>query len=193
MNRALFTSDSAEWGTPRAVFDWLNAMFAFTVDVCAQPTNAKLPRFFTPRDNGLAQSWEGETFFCNPVYGRAIGGWCDKARDSCLYERAMGALLIPARVDTDWWNLYVLSADGKAGRLVRSWFEPSSRVWWLRWEGLVTGVYFHDQRLTFEGAADDGAPFPSAVVFHASPSRRPAIERPALEPGARWLTKGWPR
>lgn len=193
MNRALLTSDSSEWGTPRDVFAWLNAQFAFTVDVCAVATNAKLPRFFSPRDNGLAQSWEGETVWANPPYGRGIGGWCSKLRDSCLYERAMGVLLIPARVDTEWWNLYVLSSDGKAGRLVRSWFDVESRVWWLRWEGLVTGVYFHDERIPFEGASDDAAPFPSAVVMHASPSRRPAHQRPVLEDGFRWLTKGWPR
>lgn len=193
MNRALLTSDSGLWGTPRAFYEWLNSQLAFTIDVCALPTNTKHSRFFTPRDNGLAQSWEGETAWCNPEYGRGIGQWLLKARDEAMRARALVALLVPARVDADWWRVGVMSSDGAAGRLVRSWYDVESTVLWLRWEGLVTGVYFHDARLDFEGAADDGAPFPSAVVFHSSPSRRPAIERPVLEPGARWLTKGWPR
>jgi len=194
MNRALLTSDSGLWGTPRAFYEWLNSQLAFTIDVCALPTNTKHSRFFTPKDNGLAQSWEGETVWCNPPYGHGrIGPWLEKARDEALFARALVTLLVPARVDSDWWQTFVMSADGGAGRLVRSWFDPESRVLWLRWAGLVTGVYFHDARLDFEGAADDGAPFPSAVVFHASPSRRPAIERPVPEPGARGLTKGWPR
>lgn len=193
MNRALLSSDSTMWGTPRAFFAWLHAQLAFTLAVCAVATNAKLPRFFSPRDNGLAQSWEGETAWCNPPYGRGIGQWLLKARDEAMRARALCALLVPARVDADWWRVGVMSADRKAGRLLRSWYDEESTVWWLRWEGLVTGVYFHDERLTFEGAAEDAAPFPSAVVFHASPSRAPAIARPVLEDGQRWLTKGWPR
>lgn len=193
MNRALLTSDSSEWGTPREFFEYMNAQLAFTLDVCALPSNTKHSRFFTPKDNGLAQSWEGETAWCNPPYGRGIGQWLLKARDEAMRARALIALLVPARVDADWWRVGVMSSDGAAGRLVRSWYDVESTVLWLRWEGLVTGVYFHDSRIEFEGSSDDAAPFPSAVVFHASPSRRPAIERPVLEPGARWLTKGWPR
>lgn len=184
MNRALLSSESPEWGTPRDFFDARDAELSFTVDVCATPTNAKHRRFYSKRDNGLAQSWEGETAWCNPPYGRAIGDWVRKARAEAMYARCLTALLLPARVDTDWWRHFVMSADRKAGRLVRSGYHPETRVWWLRWEALVTGVYFHDARLEFEGAAEDGAPFPSVVVWHASPSRKPATKT--------GLVAGWP-
>lgn len=188
MNRALLTSDCAEWGTPRPFFEWLDLQFSFTIDACASPLNYKHPRYLTKKDNALAQSFEGETPFCNPPYGRTIGGFCELARDSAMYERALWVQLLPARVDTNWWNRYVLSSDRQAGRLLRSWYDDTTRVWWLRWEGLVTGIYHHDERLAFEGLEDaEVAPFPSSVVWHAHPSRRPAEVR------GDWLTRGWPR
>lgn len=188
INRAMLSSDSAEWGTPRPFYEWLDRQFAFTVDVCASPLNYKHPRFWTRKDNGLAQSWEGETAWCNPPYGRVIGPWGEKARDAAMYERAISVLLVSSRVDTDWWNRYVMSTDRQAGRLLRSWYDDTVRVWWLRWEGLVTGIYHHDERLVFEGVKEaDGAPFPASVVWHAHPSRRPAVVK------GDWLTRGWPR
>lgn len=48
LNKALFSSASAEWETPRPFFKRLDAEFGFTLDVCARPENAKCPRFYTP-------------------------------------------------------------------------------------------------------------------------------------------------
>lgn len=195
LNRSMLSSDSTLWGTPRDVYDWLNAQFCFTIDLAALPTNTKHKRFYSPRDNSLAQSWEGETGFCNPPYGRGIDGWCDKARDEAMHARALTVLLVPARPDTEWWNNFVMSFDGSAGKLLRTSLHMESRVLWLRFEALITGVCFLDERIAFEGmsADDDGAPFPSAIVIHSSPSRRPAVAKPKLEDGRRLLTSGWPR
>lgn len=195
LNRGMLSSDSGTWGTPRDVYEWLNAQFAFTIDVCALPTNAKHKRFYSPKENGLAQSWEGETAYCNPEYGRGIGAWMKKSREECIEERAVVVDLVPSRVDTDWWQTYVMSADGRAGKLRSSHYNPRSRVLWLRWEGLITGVYHHDERIEFDGMDpdNDGAPFPSSIIIHASPSRRPPIASPRLKEGQRWLTEGWPR
>ncbi len=66
INSAMFTSNTNEWATPQAFFDELNKEFAFTLDPCATPENAKCARFFTKEIDGLAQSWRGETVFCNP-------------------------------------------------------------------------------------------------------------------------------
>ncbi|MFZ5440502.1 MAG: DNA N-6-adenine-methyltransferase [Myxococcota bacterium] len=195
LNRSMLSSDSTLWGTPRDFYEWLAEQFAFTIDVCALPTNKKHRRFFSPADNGLAQSWEGETAWCNPPYGRGIGNWLDKGRDEAMHARALAVFLVPARPDTDWWNNFVMSHDGRAGRLLRSSYHVESRVLWLRWEALITGVYFHDERVAFEGmdSEDDAAPFPSAIIIHAHPSRRPPAQRPQLEEGQRLLTLGWPR
>jgi len=107
MNPGLFSSATAEWETPQWLFDELHKRFCFTLDVCATPDNAKLPRYFTPADDGLSQSWQGERCFCNPPYGRQIGKWAAKSRQ----ESVTGALvvgLLPARTDTSWWQQNVL-------------------------------------------------------------------------------------
>lgn len=59
-------------------FAELHDRFGFTVDVAAEAHNAKLPRFHTPEQNGLTQSWNGERVFCNPPYSN-IRPWIEKA------------------------------------------------------------------------------------------------------------------
>jgi site-specific DNA-methyltransferase (adenine-specific) len=138
MNTALFSSATDEWATPQWLFDALHARFGFTLDVCAAPGNAKLPRYFSLVDDGLAQSWQGERCFCNPPYGKKIGLWVAKAR----MEAEGGCLvvgLLPARTDTRWWQDHVLPhAD----------------------------LHFVPGRLKF-GNADNSAPFPSAIAIWA--------------------------
>lgn len=45
--------------TPQCLFDRLNAVFRFSLDVCALPENAKCESFFTPEIDGLKQEWSG--------------------------------------------------------------------------------------------------------------------------------------
>ena len=49
MNRTLLQSGKDDWETPQALYDVLDAEFKFTVDVCANPQNAKCRRFFPER------------------------------------------------------------------------------------------------------------------------------------------------
>lgn len=79
MNKdVMFSSATDLWETPQSFFDALNEEFGFETDVCALPENAKCARYFTPEDNGLAQTWTG-VCWCNPPYGREIGKWVQKA------------------------------------------------------------------------------------------------------------------
>src|SRR6266853_968221 len=82
----------------------LHAEFGFTLDVAAQPGNAKCPRYFTPEDDGLAQPWDGVCWM-NPPYGKTIGQWMRKAYESAQ-AGATVVCLVPARVDTRWWHRY---------------------------------------------------------------------------------------
>lgn len=59
MNDVHFSSKTVEWETPQDFFDKLNAEFGFTLDACATVENAKCPKFYTIRENGLAQSFAG--------------------------------------------------------------------------------------------------------------------------------------
>lgn len=189
LNPALLSSATGEWGTPPDFYAAQDALFQFTVDACATRANAKHPRFWNLADNGLAQSWEGETVWCNPPYGAEVSQWVARARDAAVQERAIACLLVAARPDTQWWRRYVLQEDHHVGRLRASFYVPETGVWWLRWDGLTTGIRFWPERLRFVGMRDDSAPFPSALVWHASPNRRP----PAGAQVAGSMLWRWPR
>lgn len=108
INESMFTSTTAEWATPQAFFDELNAEFNFTLDPCATSENAKCARYFTKEDDGLARSWNGERVFCNPPYGRAINKWIEKAHNEAVYGGcALVVILIPARTDTRYFHDYI--------------------------------------------------------------------------------------
>jgi site-specific DNA-methyltransferase (adenine-specific) len=138
INRGLFSSNTNEWATPQALFDRLNRIFQFTLDPACTPENAKCAKYYTAKDNGLAQSWLGERVFLNPPYSREIVQWVAKARE----EADQGALvvgLLPARTDTRWWHEHV---QGHAE------------------------IHFFAGRLKF-GNVGSGAPFPSALAIWA--------------------------
>ncbi len=81
----------------------------------------------------------------NPPYGREIGAWIEKAHQSAK-DGATVACLVPARTDTAWW-----------------------------WDYCTRGeIRFLRGRLQFSNA-DNGAPFPSAlVIFHPGVPKRNA-------------------
>lgn len=118
--------------TPPEVFEPINARFGFTLDACALPHNAKVPRFYTPDQNGLKQSWAGERVWCNPPYS-SIEPWLEKAWFE--FERTdygegapaeMIAMLLPAnRCEQGWWQRHVEPRrDGPASRGLRVQFLP---------------------------------------------------------------------
>jgi phage N-6-adenine-methyltransferase len=108
---ARFSSATCEWATPQDFFDRLNAGYQFTLDPCATPGNAKCARYFTREQDGLAQPWKGRVWL-NPPYGRTIGLWMAKAKESVKSGDAeLVVCLVPARVDTRWWNDSVAGAE----------------------------------------------------------------------------------
>ena len=131
-----FSSKTDLWGTPQALFDVLNRRFAFTLDVCATPQNAKCARFFTPEQDGLKQNWGGERCWMNPPYGRDIADWVSKAREESIMSGALVVGLLPARLDSHWWNDHV--------------------------QGYADTRHFHG-RIKF-GGHKNSAPFPSALA-----------------------------
>jgi len=142
--RGLRSSASQEWETPRDLFDALDREFHFTLDVCATPQNAKCKRYFTVEDDGLSQSWAGETCWMNPPYGRVIGHWMRKA----LSEYKGGATvvcLVRSRTDAKWW------------------WDTAMQVW-------PHGIRFIRGRVRFSGSSCS-APFPSAIIVFGGETR----------------------
>lgn len=105
----MFSSKEESWETPQDFFDALDAEFHFTVDVCADQSNHKCVRYYTKKNDGLAQSWRGETVWCNPPYGRKLSLWVEKSFKE-VYENGCKTvvMLIPARTETRWFHDYIL-------------------------------------------------------------------------------------
>ena len=82
LDKALFSSASVEWETPQDFFESLDAEFHFTLDPCCTDENAKCEKHYTRQQDGLSQSWKGETVFCNPPYGKEIGLWVEKCSNA---------------------------------------------------------------------------------------------------------------
>ena len=78
ISEALYSSKTDMWETPQDLFNELDKEFHFDLDVCATQENAKCKRYYTPKQDGLSQPWDG-ICWCNPPYGRDIGQWVRKA------------------------------------------------------------------------------------------------------------------
>ena len=139
--KVMFSSRTGNWATPQAFYDRLSQYFGgFTLDPCADCTNAKCETFYTVADNGLEQDWSGHSVFVNPPYGRGIDKWIQKGYEESQNKNTKVVMLIPARTDTKYWHDYVMKA--KEIHLVKG-------------------------RLKF-GDSLNPAPFPSAVVVFDS-------------------------
>lgn len=104
------TSEKDDWETPQELFDRLDRVHHFTLDPCSTHENAKCEKHYTVEEDGLAQSWEGETVFCNPPYGRNLGEWVRKCADESKHAEIV--LLIPARTDTRYFHEYIYRKPG---------------------------------------------------------------------------------
>ena len=105
------------WASPQYLFDYYNATYKFTLDVCASPENAKCSQFFTQAQDGLSQVWAGSCWM-NPPYGRQIIKWVRKAYESSK-AGATVVCVLPARTDTRWFHDYCIkgSIEFVRGRL----------------------------------------------------------------------------
>lgn len=62
-SKALFSSKSMVWETPKDYFDKLNRKFKFDLDACASDTNHKVDNYFTEDDDALEQKWGGQCVY----------------------------------------------------------------------------------------------------------------------------------
>lgn len=101
------------WGTPDDLFAKLNAQYNFTLDVAAEPWNAKLSRWWGvggELTNAFEGSLVGERWFCNPPFSDIERWlqWLWSFYDVGRLRARTGVLLIPAtRTEQRWWEKYV--------------------------------------------------------------------------------------
>jgi len=86
-----------DWRTPRRMFDNLNREHSFTIDAAATRENRLCARYFDIASDALAQSWQGESLFCNPPYSM-ISKFLKKA-----HEPDTGVFVVPARTQSGYW------------------------------------------------------------------------------------------
>lgn len=134
---ACHASSEKVYVTPAYLFEPLNEMFHFKLDVAASKDNFKCAAYYTEKDDGLAHGWGPGPVWCNPPYGRGVGEWCEKAWTECYLHKVLTVMLLPFRPDTKWYRSYVSGAA----------FERPL-----------------DQRVVFEGEKA-GAPFPSFLAI----------------------------
>lgn len=135
VHSSMFSSKTDQWATPQDLYERLDRIWRFDLDVAADAYNAKCVRYYDRAANGLERPWDGRVW-CNPPYGRGIKDWVAKAVDEWRSGRAtVVVMLIPARTDTAWWQDYVARYGGR---------------------------YMLRGRLRF-GDATNSAPFPSAI------------------------------
>ncbi len=107
---ALFTSKSDTFLTPPHVLDAVCELGPIDFDPCPHPAAEASKRAWHhkpyPEQDGLRVPWakfqpHGGITFVNPPYGRELSAWADKMAS----ETANAIVcLVPARVDTKWWQ-----------------------------------------------------------------------------------------
>ena len=138
MTSGLFSSSTDDWATPLDFYQKLDEEFHFDLDPSASDQNHKCKKYFTAKDDGLKQSWEGHCVFCNPPYGRMIGKWVEKAYRTNEEFGNTIVMLLPARTDTKWFHDFIYHK---------------------------AEIRFVRGRLKF-GNSNNSAPFPSMVVVY---------------------------
>ena len=112
MSGYMNTAKSVEWETPRDLFDRLNEVWRFDLDVASSHANALCESHYTAEDDGLAQDWGGHRCWMNTPYGRVLADWVEKAYRESQKPGTIVVALIPARTDTRWFHEYV--ANGRS-------------------------------------------------------------------------------
>lgn len=85
-----FDKDSLQ--TPRYIFDWLDSIYNFDLDLCASDNHHFCDRYFTKDNPARAEAWK--TAFCNPPYSN-IDPFLDIAIQSRDKFKSTTVFLIP--------------------------------------------------------------------------------------------------
>ena len=94
-----------DWETPQWLFDKLNSVFNFYIDLAASEENAKCSRFITTEDDFLTIDTKGlisshDWAWCNPPYSRnGCGRWVEK-----IFQVPNSVSLLPASVGAKWFS-----------------------------------------------------------------------------------------
>lgn len=152
----MFSHKSDEWQTPKALFDILNAEFAFRCDVSANEENHLCDAWIGKEEDAITASWMNVNW-CNPPYSR-VKDFVRKATEEAQKGK-LTVMLIPARTDTAFFHDYIYDRPDVEVRFLRG------RVKFINPTGKLL-------RGTTMNGSNNAAPFPSMVVIFKAPAGR---------------------
>ena len=96
--------------TPRALFDKLNEVFRFELDLAASAENTLCKQFYCLADDAFVHEWGNVPSFCNPPYSRGqLFKWVEKA--SREHDPQPVVMLIPGDTSTQATQLALKTAN----------------------------------------------------------------------------------
>lgn len=118
----LFSKDSDEWETPDTLFEQLDSVWNFKLDVAATSENSKCIHFIDKDTDALKRNWllfqeDLVTCWMNPPYSMCKQ-FVAKANEEMLKGVTTIALL-PARTDTKWFHEYIYNKKGVVVRFLK--------------------------------------------------------------------------
>lgn len=158
VDEALFSSDKQNWETPQDLFDFLDAIFKFDLDVCADANNSKCEAYL---DNCFIEDWPGRVCWMNPPYGNSILPCADPSsckKKRCLEEGKHVEEYIPGIADFVNKALVESQKECQVVTLVPS--RTDTKWFQTMWKANI--IVFIKGRLKF-GNSKSCAPFPSAI------------------------------
>lgn len=93
--------DDGNWDTPDDFFAACARVWGpFDLDVAADASNARAPRYLTKADDGLTTPWHGNVWANPPYLKYELHKWVERAQD----YGGPSVMLLPARVDVKWFH-----------------------------------------------------------------------------------------
>lgn len=172
-------SSSNEYATSWATFNRWHRIYRFDVDAAAAAWNAKLPRYWTKKLDGLKQLSRGLRVFFNPPYSRGNKErWTARALQQVLHA---GAKLwgghLPANTSERWWTRTIGRPLRDRPHRVEVLELPGFANGYRRFYGrkLVIDVWFYEARQHHRerSGLEGGARFANAFVVWGKPAHMP--------------------
>ena len=156
-----------EYPTPDWLYQPLNEVFHFEVDVAANSHNHKCKKFFNAQQDGLKQDWtKFNSVWCNPPFS-SIGDWVQKGYEAALTGTNV-AIVSMTNSETRWFQEYCWCADLL---LVNGRVQFNNAAEANRFGSIV--ILFHLSRLPEVRTLTDlknpnnVAPFRGAILYEA--------------------------
>ena len=125
------------WETPIPVYDKIDHLFNFDIDVCAGENNKKAGYHFSRSDDALSINWAFEAFYrwdldiqtawCNPPYSD-VGPWLEKAIQEARINNITTVLLTNYIVDCAYFNQHINKYAEIWLAMKRIQFEPPGNI-----------------------------------------------------------------